>query len=167
MCVRSIFTRMAASKRLKVMLLKRRVGHFLSFLSTLAQNTVSMALLRVRLRLEVRECDLLHGLVQPKQDVILRSLLLSLGRVVGVFIICGVESSLCALPVILHVDSQYAICSVEGHARPVVNEEAVHNARAAKCIMEVFSVVTVEWIAGHIGHPWNVQLQSRPLITLR
>ena len=41
-----------------------------------------------RLRLEARECVLLHGLVQPKQDVILRSLLLSHGRVVGVFIIC-------------------------------------------------------------------------------
>ena len=40
-------------------------------------------------------------------------------------------------------------------ALPKVNEEAVHNARAAKCILEVFSVVTVEWIAGHIGHPWN------------
>ena len=32
--------------------------------------------------------DLLHGSGQPKQDVILRSLLLSRGRVVGAFIIC-------------------------------------------------------------------------------
>ena len=55
----------------------------------------------------------------------------------------------------VHVDSKYAIGSVEGHARPKVNEEAVHYARAAKCVLEVFSVVTVEWIAGHIGHPWN------------
>ena len=66
-----------------------------------------------------------------------------------------VEPRLCGLPVSVHVDSKYAIGSVEGHARPKVNEEAVHYARAAKCILEVFSVVTVEWIAGHIGHPWN------------
>ena len=66
-----------------------------------------------------------------------------------------VESILCGLSVILHVDSQYAIYSVEGHARLVVNEEAVHYASAAKCILETFSMVTVEWIAGHIGHPWN------------
>ena len=55
-----------------------------------------------------------------------------------------VEPGLCGLPVFLHVDSQYAICSVEGHARPVVNEEAVHYARAAKCILEVF-------FRGHCG----------------
>ena len=66
-----------------------------------------------------------------------------------------VEPRLCGLPVSVHVDSKYAIGSVEGHARPKVNEEAVHYARAAKCVLEVFSVVTVEWIAGPIGHPWN------------
>ena len=66
-----------------------------------------------------------------------------------------VETRLCGLPVILHVDSQCAISSVNGHARPAVNGEAIHFARAAKCILEIFSLVTVEWIAGHIGHPWN------------
>ena len=66
-----------------------------------------------------------------------------------------VEPRLCGLPVNVHVDSKYAIGTVEGHARPKVNEEAVHYARAAKCVLDVFSVVTVEWIAGHIGHPWN------------
>ena len=66
-----------------------------------------------------------------------------------------VEARLCGLPVILHVDSHYAISSVNGHARPAVNGEAVHFARAAKCVLETFSQVTVEWIAGHIGHPWN------------
>ena len=30
---------------------------------------------------------------------------------------------------------------------------SVHYARAAKCILETFSMVTLEWIAGHIGHP--------------
>ena len=56
---------------------------------------------------------------------------------------------------VLHVDSKHAISSVNGHERPAVNEEAVHYARAAKCILETFSSVTLEWIAGHIGHPWN------------
>ena len=59
------------------------------------------------------------------------------------------------LPVVLHVDSQYAISSVNGHERPAVNKEAVLHARAAKCILGTLSAVTFEWIAGHIGHPWN------------
>ena len=59
------------------------------------------------------------------------------------------------LPVVLHVDSQYAISSVNGHGRPGVNEEAVHYARPAKCILGTLSAVTFEWIAGHIGYPWN------------
>ena len=63
-----------------------------------------------------------------------------------------VKPSMCGLPVVLHVDSQHAISSVNGHARPAVNGEAVHFARAA---LETFSLVTVGWIAGHIGHPWN------------
>ena len=67
----------------------------------------------------------------------------------------GVELGLSGLPVVLHVDSQYAISSVNGHGRPVVNEEAVYHARAAKCILETFSSVTLEWCAGHSGHPWN------------
>ena len=67
----------------------------------------------------------------------------------------GVETGLSGLPVVLHVDSRYAISSVNGHQRPVVNEEAVHYARAATCILETFSPVTLEWIAGHFGHPWN------------
>ena len=66
-----------------------------------------------------------------------------------------VETGMSGLPVALHVDSQYAISSVNGHARPVVNEEAVHYARAAKCILETSSVVTLERTAGHSGHPWN------------
>ena len=49
-----------------------------------------------------------------------------------------VEARLRGLPVILHVDSQYAISSVNGHARPAVNGEAAHFARAAKCILETF-----------------------------
>ena len=63
-----------------------------------------------------------------------------------------VEPSMCGLPVALHVDSQHAISSVNGHVRPAVNGEAVHFARVA---LETFSLVTVECTAGHIGHPWN------------
>ena len=59
----------------------------------------------------MRECFLLHGLVQPKQDVILRSLLLSHGRVVGVFITCVWNQGLRGLLVILHVDSQ--VCHLQ------------------------------------------------------
>ena len=66
-----------------------------------------------------------------------------------------VETGMSGLLVALHVDSQYAISSVNGHERPVVNDEAVHYARAAKCILETSSVVTLEWTAGHSGHPWN------------
>ena len=64
-----------------------------------------------------------------------------------------VELGLSGLLVVLHVDSQCAISSVKGHGRPVVNEEAVHYARVAKCILETFSSVTLEWCAGHSGHP--------------
>ena len=42
-----------------------------------------------------------------------------------------VELGLSGLLVVLHVDSQCAISSVNGHGRLVVNEEAVHYARAA------------------------------------
>ena len=58
------------------------------------------------------------------------------------------------LPVVLHVDSQYAISSVNDHERPADNEEAVHCARATKCTLGTLSAVTFEWIAGN-GHPWN------------
>ena len=66
-----------------------------------------------------------------------------------------VELGSSGLPVVLHVDSQRVISSVNGHGRPVANVEAVHYARAAKCILETFSSVTLQWCAGHSGHPWN------------
>ena len=63
-----------------------------------------------------------------------------------------VEPSTCGLPMVLHADSQHAISSVNVHVRPAVNDEAVNFARVA---LEIFSLVTVEWIAGYIGHSWN------------
>ena len=67
----------------------------------------------------------------------------------------GAELGQNGLLVVLHVDSENAISSVNGHERLAVNEEAVHCARAAKCFLGTSSAVTVEWTAGHAGHPWN------------
>ena len=90
--------------------------------------------------LAVGNCDMrpsLLGSEPSKLDVVLRNLLVLRGRVSG------------ASP------GRVLSWARMGHERPAVNEDAVHRARAVKCILGTLSAVTIEWIAGHMGHPWN------------
>ena len=78
------------------------------------------------------------------------------GRAVGAFIICVWKPRLCGLLVSVHVDSKYAIGSVEGHARSKVNEEAVPLCES--CQMHsggFFPWLLLSGLLGTLGHPWN------------
>ena len=116
-----------------LMPLKRRRGQSLSSLSIPVQSTASMVLLRVRLRSEVRLRVLMLGLERSEQDVIQLSSLPSHGRVVGAPIECALNR--------VCVGCLWFCMLIPNMPSPVSTDTRV--------------LLSVEWIAGHIEHPWN------------